>query len=187
MKEGISMRTYKIALLPGDCVGKEVVPEGVKVLQEMSRVTDTFKLVFDEFPWGAEFYLKHGQCMPDDALDILKKYDAIYLGAIGHPDVPDHIGVGQVIFTIRQNFNQYVNLRPIKLLPGIECPLRNKGVGDIDMLFIRENTEGGVRRHRRDIYGPHLPGDGAANQHFHPVRHRAGYALRFRAGQQKNG
>ena len=136
------MRTYKIALLPGDCVRKEVVPEGVKVLQEVSQVVDTFKLAIDEFPWGAEFYLKHGQCMPDDALDILKKYDAIYLGAIGHPDVPDHIGVGQVIFTIRQNFNQYVNLRPIKLLPGIECPLRNKGVGDIDMLFIRENTEG---------------------------------------------
>jgi len=80
MKEGISMRTYKIALLPGDCVGKEVVPEGVKVLQEVSQVVDTFKLAIDEFPWGAEFYLKHGQCMPDDALDILKKYDAIYLG-----------------------------------------------------------------------------------------------------------
>jgi tartrate dehydrogenase/decarboxylase/D-malate dehydrogenase len=136
------VRTYKIALLPGDCAGKEVVPEGVKVLREVARKVETFKLAIDEFPWGAEFYLKHGQSAPHDALDILQKYDAIYLGAIGHPDVPDHIGVGQVIFPIRQNFNQYVNLRPIKLLPGIECPLRNKGISDINMLFIRENTEG---------------------------------------------
>ncbi|MHC1759195.1 MAG: tartrate dehydrogenase [Negativicutes bacterium] len=136
------MKTYKIALLPGDCVGKEVIPEGVKVLQEVSRVDGTFNITTDEFPWDADFYLKYGQMMPDDALDILKQYDAIYLGAIGRPDVPDHIGVGQLIFRIRQGFNQYINLRPIKLLPGIECPLKNKTKSDIDMLFIRENTEG---------------------------------------------
>src|SRR5665647_909318 len=136
------MKTYKIALLPGDCVGKEVIPEGVRVMQEASRVTGSFKLAVDEFPWDADFYLKYGQMMPNDALDILGKYDALYLGAIGRPDVPDHIGVGQVIFKIRQGFNQYINLRPIKLLPGIACPLRDKGIADIDMLFIRENTEG---------------------------------------------
>jgi tartrate dehydrogenase/decarboxylase/D-malate dehydrogenase len=136
------MKTYKIALMPGDCVGKEVIPEGVRVMQEASRVTGSFKLAVDEFQWDSDFYLKYGQMMPNDALDILGKYDAIYLGAIGRPDVPDHIGVGQVIFKIRQGFNQYINLRPIKLLPGIACPLRDKGAADIDMLFIRENTEG---------------------------------------------
>jgi len=136
------MKTYKIALMPGDCVGKEVIPEGVRVLQEVSRVMGTFKLETETFPWGSEFYLKYGQMMPNDALDILKKFDAIYLGAIGHPDVPDHIGVGQIIFKIRQGFNQYINLRPIKLLPGVATPLKDKGVADIDMLFIRENTEG---------------------------------------------
>jgi tartrate dehydrogenase/decarboxylase/D-malate dehydrogenase len=136
------MKTYKIAVLPGDCVGKEVIPEGVKALQEVSRVDGSFKLVTEEFPWGSEFYLKYGQMMPGDALDVLKNFDAIYLGAIGHPDVPDHIGVGQVIFRIRQGFNQYINLRPIKLLPGVECPLKNKTAADVDMLFIRENTEG---------------------------------------------
>lgn len=136
------MKTYNIALLPGDGVGKEVIPEGVKVLQEVSRTEESFKIKTEYFPWGSDFYLKYGQMMPDDALDILQKYDAIYLGAIGHPDVPDHIGVGQIIFKIRQGFNQYANLRPIKLLPGVECPLKNKGPLDIDMLFVRENTEG---------------------------------------------
>ena len=136
------MKTYKIALLPGDCVGKEVVPEGVKVLQEISHVIGSFKLATDEFPWGAEFYLKHGQMMPDDALDILKQYDAIYLGAVGHPEVPDIIASSQVLFRIRQGFNQYINLRPIKLLPGVASPLREQGIAGLDMLFIRENTEG---------------------------------------------
>jgi tartrate dehydrogenase/decarboxylase/D-malate dehydrogenase len=136
------MKTYKIALLPGDGVGKEIIPEGVKALQEVSRIDGSFKICTEEFPWGSDFYLKYGQMLPNDALDILKGYDAIYLGAVGHPQVPDHISVGQFIFKIRQGFNQYINLRPIKLLSGIECPLRNKGNADIDMLFIRENTEG---------------------------------------------
>lgn len=136
------MKTYKIALLPGDGIGKEVIPEGMKVLREISRIQGTFKLETETFPWGSDFYLKNGQMMPDNALATLSQFDAIYLGAIGHPDVPDHIGVGQVVFKIRQGFNQYINLRPIKLLPGVECPLKNKGHEHIDMVFVRENTEG---------------------------------------------
>jgi len=136
------MKIYKIAVLQGDCVGKEVIPEGIKAIEEVSRVDGSFKLVTEEFPWGSDFYLKYSQMMPSDALEVLKGYDAIYLGAVGHPDVPDHISVGQFIFPLRQGFNQYINLRPIKLLPGVECPLKNKGLADIDMLFIRENTEG---------------------------------------------
>ncbi|MHC1761065.1 MAG: tartrate dehydrogenase [Negativicutes bacterium] len=136
------MKTYKIALLPGDGVGKEVVPEGVKVLQEVSRVSGAFKITTDEFPWNSDYFLKYGQMMPDDALDILKPYDAIYLGAVGHPQVPDIIASSQVLFRIRQGFNQYINLRPIKLVPGIASPLRDLGIAGLDMLFIRENTEG---------------------------------------------
>lgn len=136
------MKTYKIALLPGDGIGKEVIPEGMKVLHKVSQLDGTFELKTVKFPWGSEYYLKYGQMMPDDALDILHDFDAIYLGAIGHPAVPDHIGVGQVVFRIRQGFDQYINLRPIKLLPGVDCPLKNKGPKDIDIVFIRENTEG---------------------------------------------
>lgn len=136
------MKTYKIALIPGDGVGKEIIPEGMKVLHHVSHLEGSFRLETKTFPWGSDLYLKTGQMMPVDALDTLRQFDAIYLGAIGHPDVPDHIGVGQVVFKIRQGFNQYVNLRPIKLLPGVECPLRNKGPQDIDMVFVCENTEG---------------------------------------------
>lgn len=136
------MKTYNIALIPGDGIGKEVIPEGMKVLHQAALRDGSFELKTETFPWGSDYYLEHGQMMPGNALDILRQYDAIFLGAIGHPDVPDHIGVGQVVFKIRQGFNQYINLRPIKLLPGIECPLKSKGPQDIDMVFVRENTEG---------------------------------------------
>ncbi len=136
------MKGYKIALLPGDGVGQEVIPEGVKVLQEVSRVAGTFSFTVEGFPWGSDYYLKYGQMMPDDALDILKEYDAIYLGAVGHPQVPDIVASSQVLFRIRQGFNQYINLRPIKLLPGVASPLKDQGIAGLDMLFIRENTEG---------------------------------------------
>lgn len=147
------MRNYNIALLPGDGVGKEVIPQGMRVLQEISRLDGGFQLYAQEFPWGSEYYLQHGKMMPDNALEILKEFDAIYLGAIGHPEVPDHIGVSQVVFRIRQGFDQYVNLRPIKLLAGIESPLR-KTTSDINMLFVRENTEGEYG----DVGGVFMPG-----------------------------
>ena len=135
------MNIYKIAAIPGDGVGKEVIPEGINVLRKVSELVGSFKIEHEYFPWSCEYYLKHGEMMPKDGLEILKKFDAIYLGAIGDPRVPDYIGVGQLIFLIRQNFKQYVNLRPIKLLKGIACPLK-KQPEDIDMIFVRENTEG---------------------------------------------
>ena len=147
------MKTYKIALLPGDGVGKEVIPEGMKVLHQASQLDGTFKLETTTYPWGSDYYFEHNQMMPGNALDILRQFDAIYLGAIGHPDIADHIGVGQVVFKIRQGFNQYINLRPIKLLPGVDCPLKNKGPQDIDMVFVRENTEGEYG----DIGGTFMP------------------------------
>ena len=133
------MKTYRIALIPGDGIGKEVVPEGVKVLKAAAREC---ALAFERFDWGCEYYLRTGRMMPEDGLELLRPFDAIYLGAIGHPTVPDHISLRELLLKIRFGFDLYVNLRPVEILPGLETPLRGRGAADINMLFIRENTEG---------------------------------------------
>jgi tartrate dehydrogenase/decarboxylase/D-malate dehydrogenase len=128
---------HRIAVIAGDGVGKEVVPEGVKVLRAAAT-----SLQFDDFDWGSDHYGRTGRMMPEDALDTLQGYDAIYLGACGWPTVPDHVSLWGLLLPIRKAFEQYVNLRPVKLLPGIAGPLAGRGPADVDMLFIRENTEG---------------------------------------------
>ncbi len=133
------MKNYRIALIPGDGIGKEVVPAAVKVLEAAAK---GFALKFEAFEWGCEFYLRNGQMMPDDGLEQLRPFDAILLGAIGHPTVPDHISLRGLLLRIRFGFDLYVNLRPVEVLPGLEPPLRGKRREDIDMLFVRENTEG---------------------------------------------
>jgi tartrate dehydrogenase/decarboxylase/D-malate dehydrogenase len=133
------MKTYRIALIPGDGIGKEVIPAGVKVLQ---AAAGEFALAFAEFDWGCAYYLRTGQMMPADGLEQLRPFDAIYLGAIGHPTVPDHISLRELLLKIRFGFDLYVNLRPVEILPGLESPLRGKSAAEINMLFIRENTEG---------------------------------------------
>jgi tartrate dehydrogenase/decarboxylase/D-malate dehydrogenase len=133
------MKSYRLALLPGDGIGKEVIPAAVKVLNAAVR-DSTFS--FESFDWGCEYYLLHGQMMPDDGLETLREFDAILLGAIGHPTVPDHISLRDLLLRIRFGFDLYVNLRPVEILPGLESPLRGKTAEDINMLFIRENTEG---------------------------------------------
>src|SRR5437588_2012814 len=127
----------RIAVIAGDGVGKEVGPEGIKVLQATGSQLD-----FEAFPWGSEFYERTGRMMPEDALDTLQRYDAIYLGACGWPTVPDHVSLWGLLLPIRKSFEQYVNLRPVRCLPGIAGPLSNRGPQDVDMVFIRENTEG---------------------------------------------
>jgi tartrate dehydrogenase/decarboxylase/D-malate dehydrogenase len=127
----------RIAVIPGDGVGKEVVPEGLKVVQALG-----LPLEFEEFPWGCDYHARTGHMMPEDALATLARFDAIYLGAIGWPTVPDHVSLWGCLLPIRKTFEQYVNLRPVRLLPGIKGPLAGRGPKDIDMLFIRENTEG---------------------------------------------
>lgn len=127
----------RIAVIPGDGVGTEVVPEGLKVLGSLGLDLD-----FDELPWGCEHYQRTGRMMPADALDTLAGYDAIYLGAIGWPTVPDHVSLWGCLLPIRKTFEQCVNLRPVRLPPGIRSPLAGRGPEDVDMLFIRENTEG---------------------------------------------
>ena len=128
---------HRIAVIPGDGVGKEVVPEGIKVLEAALP-----GLGFEVFGWGSDHFAKTGRMMPEDALDTLQKYDAIYLGACGWPTIPDHISLWGLLLPIRKAFEQYVNLRPVRCLPGIKSPLAGRGPEDVDMLFIRENTEG---------------------------------------------
>ncbi|MGH9453993.1 MAG: tartrate dehydrogenase [Terriglobia bacterium] len=133
------MRTLNIALLPGDGIGKEVVPAAVRVLRAAAQ---NLEFSFHSFEWGCEYYLRMGRMMPEDALEQLRAYDAVLLGAIGHPTVPDHISLRECLLKIRFNFDLYANLRPVEVLPGIDIPLRGKTAKDINMLFVRENTEG---------------------------------------------
>ena len=144
--------TFRIAVIAGDGIGREVIPAGLAALEAATRGDDV-RLAFTEFSWGCEFYERHGRMMDEDALDRLAKFDAIYLGAIGAPAVPDHIAIWDLILPIRQRFDQYVNLRPMRLLPGLASPLANRTPADIDMVCVRENSEGeyagaGGRIHR---------------------------------------
>ena len=143
------MRTLHIAVIPGDGVGQEVIPEGLRVLRRAGEVTDRFRIETTEYPWSCEYYLETGRMMPEDGLTQLADSDAIYLGAVGFPGVPDHVSLWGLLLPIRQGFDQYVNLRPVELLEGIPGPLRDRGPGDIDILCIRENTEGEYSRSRR--------------------------------------
>lgn len=136
------MATYRLAVIPGDGVGKEVIPEGLRVLRRAGEVTGTFRIETIDLPWSCQYYLETGAMMPDDGLARLADSDAIYLGAVGFPGVPDHVSLWGLLLPIRKGFDQYVNLRPVEILEGIPGPLRDKGPGDVDILCIRENTEG---------------------------------------------
>lgn len=135
------MVVHRIAVIAGDGIGQEVIPAGIEVLQQVAK-RHGFALEFVDFRWGCDYYLETGRMMPADGLDHLRGFAAIYLGAIGAPTVPDHISVWELILPIRQRFGQYVNLRPVRLLPGIGSPLAGRGAAEIDMLCVRENSEG---------------------------------------------
>ena len=132
-------KTYKIANIPGDGIGKEVLPEGVRVLDRAGQLYG-FSLGYTDLPWSCEYYAQTGKMMPDAGLDTLATHDAIFLGAVGFPGVEDHVSLWGLLLPIRRKFHQYVNLRPIKLMPGMNTPLADPG--DIDFLIVRENTEG---------------------------------------------
>ncbi len=133
--------TYRIALIPGDGIGKEVIPEGVRVLNALAQ-SYGFKVEFTEFPYSCGYYLDHGMMMPEDGIEILRGFDAILLGAVGEPGVPDHISLWGLLLPIRRQMQQYVNLRPVRLLPGITSPLAHRTQEDIDFYIVRENNEG---------------------------------------------
>jgi len=135
------MSQHRIAVIPGDGIGKEVMPEGQRVLEAVARKHD-FSLQWTQFPWSCEYRKHHGRMMPPDALDILRGFDAIYFGACGFPGVPDHVSLWEMLVPMRREFDLYVNLRPVRLMPGIEPPVRNRAAGDIDFWVVRENTEG---------------------------------------------
>jgi len=135
------LRQLNIAVIAGDGVGQEVVPEGKRVLERAGR-KHNFTCRFQDFDWGAEYYFTHGRMMPQEALDLLRPSDAIFLGAVGHPDIPDHVTLNGLLLPIRRTFDQYANVRPAVLYDGVASPLANRKGGDIDMVIVRENTEG---------------------------------------------
>jgi 3-isopropylmalate dehydrogenase len=134
-------RTYKIAVLPGDGTGPEVVREGLKVL-EAAQAAEGFRLELENYDLGGDRYLSTGEILPDSALAELRGFDAIYLGAIGHPEVQPGVLEKGLLLRLRFELDQYINLRPVKLYPGVDCPLKDKGPEDIDFVVVRENTEG---------------------------------------------
>jgi tartrate dehydrogenase/decarboxylase/D-malate dehydrogenase len=136
------MKTYTLAVIPGDGVGREVIPEGLRVIRRAAEVTGSFAIQTRDYPWSCETYLETGRMMPEDGLAQLADSDAVYLGAVGFPGVPDHVSLWGLLLPIRQGFDQYINLRPVQVLEGIPSPLRDKGPADVDILCIRENTEG---------------------------------------------
>src|SRR5713226_8909883 len=135
------MKTFNIAVIAGDGIGREVVPEGIRVLEAAGQRFG-FQCNWRAFDWSCETYVKTGKMMPDDGLRQLRPYDAIFLGAVGHPSVPDHVSLWGLLIPIRRGFRQYANLRPVHLFDGIETPLKNWKPGQIDFCVVRENNEG---------------------------------------------
>ena len=136
------MKIHKIAVIAGDGIGPEVIDEGIKVLNRAAELDGDFRFEFTHFPWGCEYYRETGRMMPENGIETLSGFDAIFLGAVGAPGVPDHISLWDLLLIIRKRFDQYINLRPVKLLRGAPCPLADVPEEDIDMTFVRENTEG---------------------------------------------
>jgi tartrate dehydrogenase/decarboxylase/D-malate dehydrogenase len=139
------MKTFKIAVIPGDGIGKEVVPEGIRVLDAAGKRFG-FQLLWHNFDWSCETYLQTGRMMPEDGIAQLTPFDSIFLGAVGHPTVPDHVSLWGLLIPIRRDFRQYVNLRPVRLFEGIESPLKRWKPGEIDFTVVRENNEGEYSR-----------------------------------------
>src|SRR2546427_4869315 len=136
-----SSKSYKIATIPGDGIGREVVPEGIRVAEAAARRFG-FSLSWKEFDWSCERYLKTGRMRPEDGMEQLRPFDAIFLGAVGHPSVADHVSLWGLLIPIRRQFQQYANVRPVRLLTGIEPAVKNFAPGQIDFVVVRENNEG---------------------------------------------
>ena len=136
------MKTYRIAAIPGDGIGPEVIAAGVEVLNALAKRVGAFAFKFDHFDWGGEYYKKHGRMMPENGRDLIRNHDAILFGSAGHPEIPDHITLWGLRLNICQPFDQYANVRPTRILPGITSPLRNVTDRELDWVIVRENSEG---------------------------------------------
>ena len=135
------MTRYRIAVIPGDGIGTEVVPAAIEVL-EATAASHGFGWQWEQFPWGSEHYFRHGRMMPADAIEQLRPFDAIFFGAVGDPRLQDNVTLNGLLLPIRREFDQYACVRPAVLYPGVRCPLSGKKPGDIDFVVVRENTEG---------------------------------------------
>ncbi len=167
------MKTYRIACIPGDGIGKEVVPAGQKVLQALAASSDRFKFDFETFGWGGDWYRAHGEMMPQNGLDALRDKDAILFGSAGDPHIPDHITLWGLRLKICQGFDQYANVRPTRILPGIEGPLKNCKREDLNWVIVRENSEG------------EYSGVGGRVHQGHPTEAATDVSLMTRAGVER--
>ena len=167
------MKTYRIATIPGDGIGKEVVPAGRKVLEAVAASSDAFRFEFENFGWGGDWFRAHGVMMPDDGLDALRDKDAILFGSAGDPHIPDHITLWGLRLKICQGFDQYANVRPTRLLPGIDGPLKRCGAEDLDWVIVRENSEG------------EYSGVGGRVHQGHPIEAATDVSLMTRVGVER--
>ena len=167
------MKTYAIATIPGDGIGKEVIPAGQQVLQVLAATSGNFDFSFEHFAWGGDWYRAHGEMMPADGLEALREKDAILFGSAGDPDIPDHITLWGLRLKICQGFDQYANVRPTRILPGIDAPLKRCKREDLDWVIVRENSEG------------EYAGVGGRAHQGHPIEVATDVSLMTRAGVQR--
>ena len=167
------MKTYKIATIPGDGIGKEVVPAVQQVLEALAATSTTFRFEFQDFDWGGEYYRQHGVMMPADGLEPLRKKDAILFGSAGDPDIPDHITLWGLRLKICQGFDQYANVRPTRILPGIDAPLKRCKPEDLNWVIVRENSEG------------EYSGVGGRVHQGHPIEAATDVTMMTRAGVER--
>ncbi len=167
------MKTYRIATIPGDGIGKEVVPAGREVLQRLAAAMPSLRLEFEDFGWGGDYYRRHGAMMPADGLDLLRGKDAILFGSAGDPDIADHITLWGLRLAICQGFDQYANLRPTRILPGIDTPLKRCRPEDLDWVIVRENSEG------------EYAGVGGRAHQGHPIEVATDVSMMTRAGVER--
>jgi tartrate dehydrogenase/decarboxylase / D-malate dehydrogenase len=156
------MREYKIAAIPADGIGQEVIAAGLDVLKALEERDGGFRLRVERFPWGSDYYRKHGRMMAENGLATLRRFDAIYFGAVGDPEIPDHVTLWGLRLPICQGFDQYANLRPARILPGIAGPLRGRDGKDVDWVVIRENSEVSRKRWRPRRPSSPAPGCGGS-------------------------
>ena len=168
-----AIRTYAIATIPGDGIGQEVVPAGQQVLQALADASGEFNFAFENFGWGGDYYRAHGVMMPADGLDALRSKDAILFGSAGDPDIPDHITLWGLRLKICQGFDQYANVRPTRILPGIDGPLKRCAPQDLDWVIVRENSEG------------EYSGVGGRVHQGHPIEAATDVSMMTRAGVER--
>src|SRR3954471_13908968 len=167
------MKTYKIACIPGDGIGKEVIPAGQEVLQALAAAGAAFRFEFTSFGWGGDWYREHGKMMPDDGLDALRGMDALLFGSAGDPHIPDHVTLWGLRLKICQGFDQYANVRPTRILPGIDAPLKRCTPKDLDWVIVRENSEG------------EYAGVGGRAHQGHPIEVATDVSMMTRAGVER--